>query len=72
MQSVAALPMDRYRFFMPNRIALFSPLVPEYDKALAFFLRIGSECREDTDLGNGELWVRMSRISAHETDGAVL
>ncbi|MAC79467.1 MAG: extradiol dioxygenase [Rhodobacteraceae bacterium] len=45
---------------MPNRISLFSLLVPDYDKALAFFLRIGFECREDTDLGNGKRWVRIA------------
>jgi predicted enzyme related to lactoylglutathione lyase len=52
--------MDRYHFVMPNRIAFFSLLVPEYDEALAFFLRIGFECREDTDLGNGKRWVRIA------------
>jgi predicted enzyme related to lactoylglutathione lyase len=45
---------------MPNRIALFSLLVPEYDEALAFFLRIGFVCREDSDLGNGKRWVRIA------------
>ncbi len=45
---------------MPTRIALFSLLVPDYDDALAFFLRIGFECREDTDLGNGKRWVRIA------------
>lgn len=45
---------------MPNRIALFSLLVPEYDEALTFFLSIGFECREDTDLGNGKRWVRIA------------
>ncbi|MCB6179641.1 VOC family protein [Rhodobacter sp. Har01] len=45
---------------MANRIALFSLLVPDYDEALAFFLRIGFECREDTDLGNGKRWVRIA------------
>ncbi|NIA71223.1 VOC family protein [Pelagibius litoralis] len=45
---------------MPNRLALFSLLVPNYDEALAFFLRIGFECREDTDLGNGKRWVRIA------------
>ncbi|MFN3314295.1 MAG: VOC family protein [Hyphomonas sp.] len=45
---------------MPNRIALFSLLVPDYDEALAFFLRIGFECREDTDLGEGKRWVRIA------------
>ena len=52
--------MGCYHVFMPNRIALFSLLVPEYDEALAFFLRIGFECREDTDLGNGKRWVRIA------------
>ncbi len=32
----------------------------DYDEALAFFLRIGFECREDTDLGNGKRWVRVA------------
>lgn len=45
---------------MPSRIALFSLLVPDYDDALAFFLRIGFECREDTDLGDGKRWVRIA------------
>jgi predicted enzyme related to lactoylglutathione lyase len=45
---------------MPKRIALFSLLVPDYDDALTFFLRIGFECREDTDLGNGKRWVRIA------------
>lgn len=45
---------------MPNRIALFSLLVPDYDEALAFFLRIGFECREDSDLGGGKRWVRIA------------
>ncbi|MGZ2255784.1 VOC family protein [Roseobacter sp. A03A-229] len=47
---------------MPARIALFSLLVPDYDDALAFFLRIGFECREDTDLGGGKRWVRIAPI----------
>jgi predicted enzyme related to lactoylglutathione lyase len=45
---------------VPNRIALFSLLVPDYDDALAFFLRIGFECREDSDLGDGKRWVRIA------------
>ncbi|EAR51386.1 glyoxalase family protein [Oceanicola granulosus HTCC2516] len=45
---------------MPTRIALFSLLVPDYDEALAFFLQIGFECREDTDLGGGKRWVRIA------------
>mgnify|MGYP000844828086 FL=1 len=45
---------------MPARIAHFSLLVPDYDTALDFFCRIGFECREDTDLGNGKRWVRIA------------
>ena len=45
---------------MPNRLAMFSLLVPDYDTALAFFVRIGFECREDTDLGDGKRWVRIA------------
>ena len=45
---------------MPSRIALFSLLVPDYDAALDFFGRIGFECREDRDLGNGKRWVRIA------------
>ncbi|WP_108503063.1 VOC family protein [Paracoccus indicus] len=45
---------------MPARIAHFSLLVPDYDAALDFFCRIGFECREDTDLGNGKRWVRIA------------
>jgi len=45
---------------VPRRIAFFSLLVPDYDQALAFFLRIGFECREDTDLGEGKRWVRIA------------
>ena len=52
---------------MPSRVALFSLLVPDYDEALAFFGRIGFECREDTDLGGGKRWVRIAPKGA-ETD----
>lgn len=45
---------------MPNRIALISLLVPDYDDALTFFLGIGFDCREDTDLGDGKRWVRIA------------
>jgi len=45
---------------VPNRIALFSLLIPDYDEALGFFLRIGFECRQDSDLGNGKRWVRIA------------
>ena len=45
---------------MPNRLAMFSLLVPDYDEALSFFTSIGFECREDSDLGNGKHWVRIA------------
>ena len=49
---------------MPKRIALFSLLVDDYDRALEFFGRIGFECREDTDLGDGKRWVRIAPPNA--------
>lgn len=52
---------------MPTRIAHFALLVPDYDEAIAFFLRIGFECRENTDLGNGKRWVRIA-MPGGETD----
>ena len=45
---------------MPNRVALFSLLVPDYDPAIAFFTSIGFDLREDTDLGNEKRWVRIA------------
>lgn len=44
---------------MPSRLALIAVLVPEYDAALAFFLPLGFELREDSDLGGGKRWVRI-------------
>lgn len=52
---------------MPKRLAHVALLVPDYDDALAFFLRIGFECREDTDLGGGKRWIRIAP-RAGETD----
>ena len=45
---------------MPLRIAMVSVLVPDYDAGLAFFGRIGFECREDSDLGDGTRWVTIA------------
>jgi predicted enzyme related to lactoylglutathione lyase len=45
---------------MPRRIASFALLVPDYDKAIAFFTAIGFTCREDTDLGGGKRWIRLA------------
>jgi predicted enzyme related to lactoylglutathione lyase len=44
---------------MPRRVAFFSLLVPDYDEALAFFLPLGFDLREDSDLGGGKRWVRI-------------
>jgi len=52
---------------MPNRIALFSLLVPDYDEAIAFFTAIGFDLKEDTDLGGDKRWVRVSPPNA-DTD----
>lgn len=45
---------------MPSRLALVSLIVPDYDEAIAFFLRLGFTCRQDTDLGHGKRWVRIA------------
>lgn len=45
---------------MSRRIAFFSLIVPDYDEALRFFVGIGFECREDSDLGAGKRWVRIA------------
>jgi catechol 2,3-dioxygenase-like lactoylglutathione lyase family enzyme len=45
---------------MLSRIAHFALLVPDYDEAIQFFVRIGFECREDSDLGGGKRWVRIA------------
>ena len=52
---------------MPRRLALVTLLVPDYDKALAFYGQIGFACREDTDLGGGKRWVRIG-IPGAETE----
>jgi catechol 2,3-dioxygenase-like lactoylglutathione lyase family enzyme len=44
---------------MPRRLALVAVLVPDYDAALAFFLPLGFDLREDSDLGGGKRWVRI-------------
>jgi catechol 2,3-dioxygenase-like lactoylglutathione lyase family enzyme len=45
---------------MARRLAHVALLVPDYDDALAFFLRIGFVCVEDTDLGGGKRWIRIA------------
>ena len=44
---------------MPKGIAFFALLVPDYDEALRFFLPLGFELREDSDLGGAKRWVRI-------------
>ena len=44
---------------MPDRLAFFALLVPDCDAALAFFLPLGFQLREDSDLGGGKRWVRI-------------
>ena len=45
---------------MTQRIAQFAVTVRDYDEALAFYVeKLGFECVEDTDLGDGKRWVRV-------------
>jgi len=45
---------------VPNRIIVFSFLIPDYDEAIAFFTTIGFDLNEDTDLGDEKRCVRIS------------
>ncbi|RNF85887.1 VOC family protein [Montanilutibacter psychrotolerans] len=46
---------------MPQTIGYFTLLVRDYDAAIAWFTGVlGFELREDTDLGNGKRWVRVT------------
>ena len=46
---------------MKQRIAHFSLLVDEYDRALSFYRdTLGFTLLEDTDLGGGKRWVRVA------------
>ena len=45
---------------MVKRLAHVALLIPDYDEALAFFMRIGFLCLEDTDLGHGKRWIRVA------------
>lgn len=46
---------------MNQHLALLSILVPDYDAGIAFFARqMGFELLEDTDLGGGKRWVRVT------------
>jgi len=44
-----------------QKLALLSLLVPDYDAGIAFFVAVmGWDLLEDTDLGEGKRWVRVS------------
>lgn len=46
---------------MSQKLALLSLLVPDYDAGIAFFVAVmGWDLLEDTDLGEGKRWVRVS------------
>lgn len=45
---------------MSKRLDHVALLVPDHDDAMAFFLRIGFECRKHTDLGHGKPWIRVA------------
>ena len=45
---------------MHANLALVAITVHDYDEALAFYVeKLGFECVEDTDLGDGKRWVRV-------------
>ena len=45
---------------MPTRLSAISLVVPGYDEAISFFVSIGFDLLEDTDLGGGKRWVRVA------------
>lgn len=46
---------------MTQNLALISLLVPDYDAGIAFFVqKMGWDLLEDSDLGGGKRWVRVS------------
>ena len=56
---------------MPQRIALTTLVVRDYDEAIAFYRdKIGFEVVEDTPLGDGKRWVVMAPAGA--TGGLLL
>lgn len=45
---------------MPQRLALLTLLVRDYDEAISFYVNtLGFELLEDSDLGHGKRWVRV-------------
>ncbi len=46
---------------MPHRISQLALVVRDYDEAIAFYVgKLGFVLVEDTDMGNGKRWVRVS------------
>lgn len=44
-----------------RKLALMSLLVPDYDAGIAFYVgKLGFDLIEDTDMGDGERWVRVA------------
>ncbi len=53
---------------MRQRVTQFTVNVRDYDEALSFYVdKLGFECVEDTDLGDGKRWVR---VRPHGSSGA--
>jgi catechol 2,3-dioxygenase-like lactoylglutathione lyase family enzyme len=50
---------------MPQRLALMSLLVPDYDAGIAYYVgKLGFDLLEDTDMGGGKRWVRVAPAGA--------
>lgn len=53
---------------MYSKIAMFTIVVDDYDAAIAFYTnKMGFLLLEDTDMGGGKRWVRISPDSSAET-----
>ena len=53
---------------MAQHLGALALLVRDYDEAIAFYVdRLGFDLAEDTDLGGGKRWVRVTPPGARET-----
>ena len=53
---------------MPQHIGARALVVRDYDEAIAFYVgKLGFDLAEDTDLGDGKRWVRLTPPGATET-----
>lgn len=53
---------------MYSKVAMFTIVVDDYDAAIAFYTnKMGFILLEDTDMGGGKRWVRISPDSSAET-----